>query len=476
MDVPISGAWWLSEAACVRIPGVLSRTGSDWQLELIGTLPITQSDEEGLALTDLATIHGFCHGQHYTLQGCSVEIVGGPSATFEKVEPGEPGDDQNWMRCSVQTVLRGHLVSDGALYERAAFQLVGLEEWWPLSGFSGAMSDQYEASPGVNIVCHDRLHLTIGAVDRRARTDRSRTLTESVVVTVRHNDGFTLDWLHSEVITPLRALVAIGLQTSSDAIGLRLVPLKEHTSDTVVTGQQSWVDVVEAQPARVRVPGRSWRRPPVLAPGAEAMSAFLPAWIDVARTCAVALDAVEPRLRGNAVQGQLLEAVNAAETLQRQLHPDPSEFPFAEQVRQALSDAGCFTSAQRRRVRDAVKFMEMSLEQRLRRLVEGMGLELSEWLFENGSAADWAFCTATVRNVLSHGLTPKHTVHTDQAALIAMIEYTRLVIVLRLMVEAGLPPGASLIARMEADGDLRHVQRQRLVDWQQLARKIDPKR
>ncbi|MEU7046615.1 HEPN domain-containing protein [Streptomyces varsoviensis] len=313
-------------------------------------------------------------------------------------------------------------------------------------------------------------------MDKHSRTDRSRTLTESVVVTARHKDGFTLHWLHSEVITPLRALVAIGLQTPSDAFGLRLVPLKEHTPDSAVTGRQSWVDVVEAQPACTRVPGRSWRRPPAFTPGAEVMSAFIPAWMDVARKCAVALDAVEPRLRENSVQGQLLEAVNAAETLQRQLHPDPSEFPFAEQVRQALSDAGGFTSAQRRRVRDSVKFTEVSLEQRLRRLAEGMGPGLSEWLFHNGSADSWAFCTATVRNVLSHGLTPEHSVHTDPAALIAMTEYTRLVIILRLIVEAGLPPDASLIARMDADGDLRHVQRQRLVDWNQLAREIDSRR
>ncbi|MFB6753577.1 HEPN domain-containing protein [Streptomyces sp. NPDC056353] len=475
--MPISGTWWVSKTACARIPGALSRAGTDWQLDLIGTLPITQSQEEGLALSDLVTIHGFCHGQHYTLQGCSVEITGGPSETFEKIEPGEPGDDQNWMRCSVQTVLRGHLVFEGTLYEQAAFQLIGLEQWWPLSGFKGAVSDEYEAPPGLDIVCHDDTRITITARDKRSQTDRSRTLTESVVVTARRKDGFTLDWLQANVITPLRALVAIGLQTPSGVSGLRLVPRHEHGPDSTVTGRPSWADVVEAQPARTAVPGRSWRRPPALAPGAETMSAFIPTWIHVARTCAVALDAVETRLRHNSLQGQLLEAVNAAETLQRQLHPDPGEFRFAEQVRQALSDAGGFTSAQRRRVRDAVKFTEMSLEQRLRRLVEGMGPGLSGWLFHNGGSADsWALCTATVRNVLSHGFTPRYTVHTDPAALIAMTEYTRLVITLRLMAEAGLSSDASLIARMDTDGNLRHVQRQRLVDWDQLARDIGSRR
>ncbi|GLV79399.1 HEPN domain-containing protein [Streptomyces hygroscopicus] len=476
MDVPISGMWWLSQTARVRIPGVLSRTGRRWQLDLIGTLPTVQSDEEGLALTALETIHGFCQGVYYSLQGCSVEMVGGPSATFEQVEPGEPDDDQNWMRWSVQTVLRGDLISYGALYEKAAFQLVGLDEWWPLSGFARATPDRYEAPPETVLNCADGLQVSLSVRDKRSRGDRSRTLTESVVVTARRTEGFTLDWLHSEVITPLRALVAIGLQTSSGVFGLRLAPLDEPSAHTTMSVQQRWVDAVDADLVSTRVPGRSWRRPPALAPGAEGMSAFLPAWMEVARRCAVALDAVEPRLRENSVQGQLLEAVNAAETLQRQLHPEPSEFPFSEQVRQALADAGAFNSAQRRRVRDAVKFTEVSLEQRLRQLAEGVGLELSRWLFREGGAADWAFCTATVRNVLSHGFTPRHAVHTDPAALIALTEYTRLVIVLRLMVEAGLPSGAALIARIEKDGELRHVQRQRLVDWHQLAREIDPKR
>ncbi|MCC4321238.1 hypothetical protein QFW82_01385 [Streptomyces malaysiensis subsp. malaysiensis] len=103
----------------------------------------------------------------------------------------------------------------------------------------------------------------------------------------------------------------------------------------------------------------------------------------------------------------------------------------------------------------------MPLEQRLRQLAEGVGAELSRWLFREGEAADWAFCTATVRNVLSHGFAPRHTVHTNPAALIALTEYTRLVIVLRLMVESGLPSGADLIARIQTDGQLRHVQRQR---------------
>ncbi len=141
-----------------------------------------------------------------------------------------------------------------------------------------------------------------------------------------------------------------------------------------------------------------------LAPDVADMPSFLPAWLEVARRCSVPLDAVEPRSsRSDSLQLQLLDVVNAAETLHRALHAEPTEHPFAERVKEALkqSESLTFTARERRTVRDAVKFTEVSLDRRLRTLAEDLGPEVCTWLFHD-AIQPWAFVTARIRNALRH--------------------------------------------------------------------------
>jgi hypothetical protein len=69
-------------------------------------------------------------------------------------------------------------------------------------------------------------------------------------------------------------------------------------------------------------------------------------------------------------------------------------------VAEALKDFGGFSAEERRTVRDAVKFTETSLENRLLALAEGLGSEVCDWLFD-GNVRPWAYVTARLRNVLS---------------------------------------------------------------------------
>jgi hypothetical protein len=204
------------------------------------------------------------------------------------------------------------------------------------------------------------------------------------------------------------------------------------------------------------------------------MPSFIPAWLKLARRCSVPLDAVEPRRRSGALQLQLLDVVNAAETLHRALHEEPTEHPFAESVRKALEDAGGFNGAQRRDVRDAVKvFMGITLEKRLLALAEELGPEVCQWLF-NGTVRPWAYVTARIRNVLSHGLTVSDGVHEDPRALAGALYLTEAVITLRLLTQAGLPSGTALTTQLGRHPGMRSLTNQSIADWPALAHRINP--
>ncbi|MGV9653941.1 HEPN domain-containing protein [Streptomyces sp. NPDC003554] len=165
--------------------------------------------------------------------------------------------------------------------------------------------------------------------------------------------------------------------------------------------------------------------------------------------------------------------MNAAETLHRALHVEPAEYPFAERVREALARSEItFTSAERRSVRDAVKFTEMSLERRLLALAEGLGADACTWLFAD-TFRPWAYVTARMRNVLSHGFPAPDGVHEDPGALAGALRLTEAVITLRLLMAAGLFSGAGLVARLERHRGMRALSQQKLADWSALAHQIN---
>ena len=301
-----------------------------------------------------------------------------------------------------------------------------------------------------------------------------RSVRERVNILVSRESGLTLEELHADVITPLRSLVAIGLNEPVQVYDIRLRAEDIEAADEAqgpLLALPIQVDPADGdEPEELKqVAGH----PLPLAPALKDMESFISAWMDVARQCAVSLDAVEPRQRSGSLQGQVLEVVNAAETLHRTLHDEPTEFPFAERVRKALEKDDSFNSRERRNVRDALKFTELTLEKRLLQLVDELGPAVSTWLF-NGQAASWAFTAATIRNALSHGYATAHRVHEDYGALIGVLRFTNAVITLRIMVQAGLGSGEELLQRLQGHPRLRHLVRQSIADWSALAAAIDP--
>jgi hypothetical protein len=198
------------------------------------------------------------------------------------------------------------------------------------------------------------------------------------------------------------------------------------------------------------------------------VSTLIPNWLRLARNNPVPLAAAEPQRESGALQSQVVEAVNAAETLHQTLYHKHSDFPFATRVWEALQETSSLNGRERRRVRDAVKFIEFSLEARLLQLAQGFGEEPSAWLFNN-QVRDWAHVTATVRNALSHGYPTRHHVERDLGALIGVLRLTQAVIRLRLLTETGLQPDSSLVAMMANNPRYLGLMKQTVADWPKLS-------
>ncbi|MGQ4388887.1 ApeA N-terminal domain 1-containing protein [Streptomyces sp. SAS_270] len=425
------GAWWTPDTPGVRVPGSLTRAADGWRLNLIGTLMVNSCGWDGLYLVPPHTIWGSCQGVSYTLLDCYLddEVQGpSPSATHTT-------SDQWTMGWRVGQLVHGGEITESTRFSAAEFEITGLPAWWPPSGLRGprAGSGAYAAPDDVAIALDDGT-IAISVRESRHHGRRMRSLRERVVVRADRVTGFTLDEVEKEIVAP-RALVAIGVDEPVSVFNLRVVPkdrLPENRLPLFFT-----VDPHDGEAPEE--PSPSLRAPMPLSPSLDAMPSFIPVWLKLARRCSVPLDAVEPRQRSGSLQLQLLDVVNAAETLHRALHDDPTEHPFAQRVRYALKDSGAFKSAERRDVYDAVKvFVDITLEKRLLALAEELGPKVGEWLF-NDTVRPWAFVAAQIRNALSHGFPAPHRVHEDPGALAGALYLTEAVITLRLLIEAACP-------------------------------------
>ncbi|MEU1536231.1 HEPN domain-containing protein [Streptomyces fagopyri] len=460
------GVWWTPDAPAVRVPGTLTCFDGGWELNLIGSLQVDWDGEDGLHLVPPTTLWGSCLGTSYSLLHCYLTRVTGFDSFAAQTTNG-----QRVMTWRVSRLVRGGTVTAAARFSAAAFEITGLPAWWPLSGLRGPRvhTGSYVAPDDVVVPLHDG-KITIGVREARSSGARGTSLRERVITLADRPSGFTLDDLDRDIVRPLRALVAIGVDEPVSVFNLCVEP-----KGTSIGGTPTRLLDVDPHDDEPETLSSSVVAPLPLSPAVADMQSFLPAWLEVARRCSVPLDAVEPRSRSDSLQLQLLEVVNAAETLHRSLHAEPAEHPFAERVKKALeqSETTPFTSRERRAVRDAVKFTEVSLELRLLALADDLGPAVCTWLF-NGTARPWAFVTARIRNALSHGFTASDGTHEDPGALAGALRLTEAVITLRLLVAAGMPPGTELVTRLERHRGMRALSQQTLANWPALAHRINP--
>jgi hypothetical protein len=462
----LQGGWWTPEVPDLRVPGSLTRVGDGWRLSLIGTLMVNEGGGDGLRLVPPQTLWGSCHEIPYSLLDCYLEEVWGPGAD------GVGGDGDQWsMRWRVGRVVRGGEVTEATVFSWAGFEMTGLSAWWPPSGLRGLQvrSEAYTRPDHVTFPVQD-WEITIGIRDVVSRGRRVRSLRERVFVSASRGSGFTFEELQQQLVTPMRALVAIGVDEPVGVFNLQVVPL-----DGSLGGERPRPFDVDPHDGEEHEEITSAVLAPLpLSPSLDDLESFIPRWLAVARRFFVPLDAVEPRERSGSLQLQLLEVVSAAETLHRTLHGPPAEYPLADRVAEVLGGSEQFNSRERRDVRDAVRaFVDTKLEKRLLALAEELGPEVCGWLF-NGTAPAWAFVTARMRNTLSHGLPQTHTTHEDPGALAGALRLTEAVITLRLLIEAGLPTGTALTDRLNRHRGMRSLAGQTIADWPALAHRISP--
>ncbi|MER5707096.1 HEPN domain-containing protein [Streptomyces sp. NPDC002122] len=452
----LSGSWWTSEAPSVRLPGSLVRVDGRWRLDLIGTWMVNTGGE-GLAVAPPQTIFGACRGRSYSLHNCYLQRYETPHS-FDV----EDSDDQNQMQWSGGALIEGgHFALDHS-FKIASFRMTGLSRWWPSSGLVGrnaskSIEDYKEPTP-LQVDAGEGFSISVGVASTERRGRRVRSLQENVRVWVSKDSGFTLSELN-QIIGPMRSLVAISNDHPAEVFDLRLGPLLGNLVDPGVNELED----------DAYVPG-------FFNADLHPMDPFIRNWISLARGNIVPMDVAEPRRTEEALQNRVVNAVSAAETLQRMLYPEPSETPNSDlpgRVAAAMSQVGGFNSRDRKKVTTTLSHSSVSLEKRLVQLAEGLGDEVAEWLYK-GQVRDWAFVAMQVRNVLSHGFSASHGVEADAGALVGILRLTQATLRLGLIAGAGGPVGQPLLDLIRGDLGYRALAFQEIADWKALRARISP--
>jgi hypothetical protein len=312
------------------------------------------------------------------------------------------------------------------------------------------------------VECEDGWVVKIGVNGRESLGAHSYAINKWAVVRVEREAGFTLSALEDQLIMPLRTLISIVTHERAECFNLRLQPVDEAYRPTFPIH----VDPEVRKTSGVRQYGQ-----PVFTPDQVDVPSFISAWIRLARRNIVPVYAVEPGDNGGSLQEQVVAIVNAAETLHRALHVEPNEFPFAQKVWDALKGVEGLNRREREKVRSALRFVEFSLKDRLQELAVDLGSDFCDWYLQC-EVENWAVVSSAVRNALSHGYDTSHSVEHDFAALAGIVQVTKSIIALRLLVAAGLPTGAALIDVIKKDRAHLAVVKQSVADWRSLAAKI----
>lgn len=357
----------------------------------------------------------------------------------------------------------GH-VTDETLYTEARCEITGLDVVWPRSGMTGlrGVSGEYEAPAALEIDCGNGLSLHIWA-DVSVTSGRHLEKVEEVVrFSLRVGRGLSLREITEEVLGPIRMLMAINFARPIEWFNLILRPragdpdhwIKLDPEVRLIDPESSPLIAQDAAFDAARVDIRT----------------LLARWLDLAHTSVIPMAVAEPHGRRAMLQTEMIEMVNAAETLHRTRHVDVVESTFATRVKEALGqlEPGGLNRKERKKVVNAVTVMEATLERRLRELAADLGEEFCEWFFGD-EMLDWAYVSSSLRNALSHGYRTKHSLEKDTTTLIAVHQVTRSVVQLNLLIAAGLPIDGHLVNLLRNNYHFCFVKGQKLLSWRAAA-------
>ena len=349
----------------------------------------------------------------------------------------------------------------------AIWSFSGLQNLNPSSSW-----DEYKSPESTVIDCNDGLVVTFSANIGQKYGRRNRSVYEQVSILTKSENGFTFDDLLDQIVGPLRALCAIILHRRIEYFGLHLALQEDSQLDEREDSIGFFPIEVDPGVIDADVESGEYGHFPTFTAQEVDLANLSSDWLRVLPNVrAVPIAIAQTHSQTAPLQSQVVEVVNAAETLHRTIYIDTPDLPFTKKVKDALKDAGGLNSKERAKVQGAVKLMEISLESRLVELASGLGENLCAWLFGH-QADDWARVAATVRNALSHGYPTKHEIERDVGALVGIVRLTQAVLQLRLLAEAGLPLDDAMVRKITQNHAYSFLLNQEVADWASLARKI----
>lgn len=466
MDRRWSGSWWLPNDPSRKVIGTVTREGEAWRLDLVGTLTTPAAQRfDGLALIPQSTLFGRCKGTPVTIRHCYLSNSSQPQ---RPMPPDELHDDDQFAQVWIgHFMIEGGHSTDETLYTVATCEIDGLSVMWSKGGLPelSDLSNEYKAPAALEVDCNNGRWLQISAGASTTSGKRLMKVEEVVRFSLRVEGGLSLRVITDEILEPIRMLMAINFARPVDWFNLVL-----HTS---TEDSDCWLKL-DPEVRSINPEASSLVTQDAAFDAARVdIGTLLARWLDLARISVIPMAVAEPHGRRAMLQTEVVEMVNAAETLHRIRHADGVESSFATRVKEALGQLqrGALNHKERKKVMSAVRVMEVTLERRLQELAADLGEEFCEWFFGH-QMLDWAYVSSSLRNALSHGYPTKHSLEKDTAALAAVHQVTRAIVQLNLLVAAGLPADAPLVALLSDNYHYRQMKDQKLLNWRTAATTI----
>ena len=449
-----AGYWWLVESPDIRVPGVVRMVGDGkYELTTIGSLG--QSFEALQSLGEV-TLFGDCGGQKYTL--LQALITNQTTRGMISASTAE-----TWMSF---VMVRGTHLLPSSRFKVATFRLSGLSGLWGRWRHvpEGDPNEGYEVGAILPAVrgCEVRIVRTRW---RSAGLGRS-TYRDHIAVHVEATEGLTLDDLDRCFIFPLRALTACVTGGESEVSHENLGEFLGENRDA----SESRAGTVEVNPWTSLEIDEEYRSS-LLKDNDPFFCEVVTRWLQLSEKLLNPMVIAAPRTRRGYLEMETFAAVGAAEQVQREL-TEGRPTPFADSLKSTLAEhrqALGLSSDERRRIVNAVKQSEFTLQHRLEDLLGGDSRSIFIWIFQE-HLTEWAAVSAKVRNVLGHGLARPDRRPVDYLMLIDVLDAARAVILIRLLIECGFPKD-ELELRLGNDRNW-DWQRARASKWPEYSRTI----
>ncbi|MFE4545145.1 hypothetical protein [Arthrobacter sp. NPDC056727] len=429
-----AGYWWSAATPENRVPGVVRlATGKHYELTTIGSLGESFNDPGTLA--DV-TVFGVCGGTEYTLLRAVM--------TNQQHRGAETATAETWL--SFVMIRGAHLFPD-ARFESASFRCTGLMWLW---GRWGTVPEGHPDEPReIRAALPEIRGGKVKVVRRRSRESGvgRGSYKDHIVIEVTAEEGMTLGELERNFELPLRAFTACVTGSESEISHLRVGRFLVRGDDSTGTRPA----LAEINPWTSRDSEEKYRAS-LMSLDDVFFQEVLIRWLELSEKILNPMVIAAPRQNRGYLQMETFAAVSAVEQVQREL-TESRPTTFADSLKRILDEhRGVLglNSAARRRIVNSVKLSEFRLQDRLEHLlVDGEAGDFFEW-FLRGHINAWAEVSSTVRNRLGHGLAMPESQSENHVLLVNVLNTSRNVIFLRLLLECGFPKD-ELMIRLEND-------------------------